>query len=217
MVARQVGLPDVRQGRARSKLRLAAPLRYLLIYHPEKTRYDLVAPVVGAALIVAFILLVRPAPPIFGDNGLLKFTRELLIMAVPFMVGALAAVAMGAPGPHLDRRPVGAELLLEGEVLSLRQFTCYLLGYLCFLGIVTLGAVVLAPLLRDQVITIFKAWPIGMKASWLLGVSVFALLLSSLTVTVLWALYFLTDVVNRGAAKVVAPPSAPSEPPDPSH
>ncbi len=64
--------------------------------------------------------------------GVLKFARDLLIMAVPFMIGALASVAMGSPGTHMDRRPVGAELVLDGEVLSLRQFVCYLLGYLSF-------------------------------------------------------------------------------------
>jgi len=29
------------------------------------------------------------------------------------MIGALAAVSMGAPGPNLDRRPIGAELWLD--------------------------------------------------------------------------------------------------------
>jgi hypothetical protein len=43
-------------------------------------------------------------------------------MAVPFMIGALASVAMGSPGLHLDKRPVGSDLLLDGEILTLRQF-----------------------------------------------------------------------------------------------
>jgi hypothetical protein len=62
---------------------------------------------------------VSPKPPLWGDPGLLRFARDLLIMAVPFMIGALAAVSMGAPGEHLDRRPLGVEIMLANDVLTL--------------------------------------------------------------------------------------------------
>ncbi len=142
-------------------------------------------------------MLVEPKPHIFGDTGLLKFTRDLLIMAVPFMVGALAAVAMGAPGAHLDRRPVGTELYLEGESLTLRRFVCYLLGYLSLIGLVTLIAACLADMLHDTVL--YWTRHIAEYRGWIRGIGVFFLsyLLSTLAVTVLWSLYFLTDVVNR--------------------
>src|SRR5580704_11067305 len=115
-------LKDVREGGRRSRLRLLAPLRYLGIRHTEKQRYDTFVPLVFALIGWCAYLLIRPQVPLFGDPGLLRFTRDLLIMAIPFMVGALAAVAMGAPGPQLDKRPVGSDLYLGDEALTLRQF-----------------------------------------------------------------------------------------------
>jgi hypothetical protein len=196
VATRDVRLLDVTERRV-SRLRLLAPLRYLAIHHPEKTTYDLIAPlgVTAASCIIYFALL--PHPPIFGEGGILRFTRDLLIMAVPFMVGALAAVAMGSPGAHLDRRPMGAELLLEGEVLTLRQFVCYLLGYLSFLSLVVLILSIAAAVVRDNVVQWLLVHPTFVEPVRFGGVLILAFLLSSLTVTVLWSLYFLTDIVNR--------------------
>ncbi len=115
------------QGDSPSRLRLLAPIRYLWIYHSEKSLYDIKLPVAIGVVAWASYSLITPKIPLFGDAGLLRFARDLLVMAVPFMIGALASVSMGAPGPSFDRRPPGAELLLDGEVLTLRQFLCYLL------------------------------------------------------------------------------------------
>jgi hypothetical protein len=175
---------------------LLAPLRYLAISHPEKAAYDRLYPALLALAGWVFYWLVTPKPKLFGQGGLLDLTWDLLVMAVPFMVGALAAVAMGSPGGHLDRRPRGVELFLHGKSLTLRQFVCYLLGYLSFLGLVTLGGVAAADLLHDTVI----AWAAPAQSArtviMLCGTLVLSGLLSALIVTVFWSLYFLTDVVN---------------------
>ena len=189
------GLTDVTHGKRRARLRLLAPVRYLAIHHPEKNLYDFVAPILMAVGFWLVFYVVYPRFAIFGDMGVLRFTRDLLIMAVPFMVGALATVSMGSPGTYLDRRPVGAELYLDGEVLTLRQFVCYLLGYMSFLGIVTLIACVAATLLHDAFL---KMVGHGLMHAFVLnaGAAALFLLLSALLVTVLWSLYFLTEVVN---------------------
>jgi hypothetical protein len=197
MGTRRVGLQDVSHGLPPARPRLTAPLRYLAIIGPEKAIYDFWVPAgLGICLWGAY-MLIEPKPPVFGDSGLLKFIRDLLIMAVPFMVGALAAVAMGAPGPQMDRRPVGTELYLDGEPLTLRRFVCYMLGYLSFLGIVTLIAAYGAEMLHRPILhwTEKSAY----LRVWMRGIGMFFLvyLVSSLTVTVFWSLYFLTDVVNR--------------------
>lgn len=196
-MAAPVRLRDVSHGRPPSRLRILAPLRYLGIKHPEKNRYDYVIPLVAGVMVWILYWCVEPKPPLFGDGGLLRFARDLLIMAVPFMVGALAAVAMGSPGQHMDNRPRGINLSLDGRALTLRQFVCYQLGYLSFLGLVTLAAVVFAGLMHDSVVS----WVSGLKTLSLLirllGTLGLSLLLSALTVTVLWSLYFLTDIVNR--------------------
>lgn len=197
MGTQEVELIDVHHGRPPSRKRLLAPLRYLEIRHPEKTHYDFIMPLIWAGLMMIGYWIMDPKPALFGETGLLKLVRDLLIMAVPFMVGALAAVSMGAPGPHLDRRLLGSEIRLDGEVLTSRQFVCYLLGYLCFLGIVVLIAAVLAAVLRDAVLQ----WTacslylrLGIRVA---GTAVLFIGLAALTVTVLWSLYFLSVVVNR--------------------
>lgn len=196
MGAREIELRDVHSGPPPSRKRLLAPLRYLVIYHPEKTHYDFIVPGIWAVVMMLGYWAMEPKPPLFGDAGLLKLVRDLLIMAVPFMVGALAAVAMGAPGQHLDRRLVGAEIRLDGEVLSTRQFVCYLLGYLCFLGVCVLIAAVVATVVRDAVVYWTMWHPHVRLAIRLAGTGVLFAGLSALTVTVLWSLYFLTVVVN---------------------
>jgi hypothetical protein len=96
MGTEQVGLRDVVERRNASSFRLLAPLRYLAIKNEEKHRYDIVIPVVvGLGGWLAY-MVISPKPPLFGEFGLLRFARDLLIMVVPFMVGALAAVSMGS-------------------------------------------------------------------------------------------------------------------------
>lgn len=196
MGTQQVGLRDVTHGAVPSRLRLLAPLRYLAIHHPEKAAYDFLYPAVAGIVMWLAYWFVSPKPKLFGADGLLGFTSNLLIMAVPFMVGALAAVAMGSPGGYLEKRPRGLELRLDGKSLTLRQFVCYLLGYLSFLGLITLGAVVGATLMHDTV----KEWtahsPPAHLIVMLIGTLCLSMLLSALTITVFWGLYFLTDVVN---------------------
>ncbi len=194
-----IGLQDIRQGLPRPRLRLLAPLRYLAIRNPEKTFYDVKLPLAIALVAWGGYMAMEPKLALFGTSGLLTFARDLLIMTVPFMVGALAAVAMGSPGQHLDRRPVGVELYLNGDLLTLRQFVCYLLGYLCFMGLITLGAVVAADLLRDAVLQWTVHVPLWREIVHAVGTLLLSVLLSSLTVTVFWSLYFLTDVVNNKA------------------
>jgi len=192
-----IELTEVHQGPPPSRKRLLAPLRYLAIRHPEKTYYDFVVPSVWALIAFVGYWLMEPKPLLFGEAGLLKLVRDLLIMAVPFMVGALAAVSMGSPGSHLDRRLVGSQLYLDGEILTARQFVCYLLGYLCFVGLLVLIASVVATLGRDAVLD----WTSGLVMVRLgvrvVGTALLFASLAALTVTVLWGLYFLTVVVNR--------------------
>jgi hypothetical protein len=175
---------------------LLAPLRYLSIGQREKTKYDVVLPLAVSVVAWGIYMAIEPKPALFGDSGLLRFVRDLLVMAVPFMVGALAAVSMGAPGPQLDRRPVGVELYLDGARLTLRQFLCYLLGYLSFLGLVTLGLAVFSQLMRDPVVSWMAGDLLLLKLVHAAGALALSVLVSSLTITVFWGLYFLTDVAN---------------------
>jgi|HubBroStandDraft_5_1064220.scaffolds.fasta_scaffold38607_2 hypothetical protein len=191
-------LRDVSYGARPSRLRLLAPLRYLAISSPEKTRYDFYYPLgFGVAAWIVYWAL-TPDIPLFGDGGLLRFARDLLIMAVPFLFSALAVVATGLPGPHFEERLRGVNLVMDGRPLTLRKFIAYLLGYLSFLGSVELGAVVLAQLVHSDVAkwaSVHGTWvKIAVEGT---GTLAFSILSSALVVTVLWSLYFLTDVANN--------------------
>lgn len=54
-------------------------------------------------------------------------------------------------------------------------------------------------LVHDNVSTWLALHPTFLMPVRAIGVATLAFLLSSLTITVLWSLYFLTDVVNRKA------------------
>jgi hypothetical protein len=99
MGTQQIKLRDIDYIGHVSRLRLLAPLRYLTIRHPEKHKYDVLIPTIAGLVAWGAYTLIHPKPPLFGEAGLLRFARDLLIMAVPFMVGALAAVSMGAGAP----------------------------------------------------------------------------------------------------------------------
>ncbi len=172
-------------------------MRYLSIRHREKRRYDLLIPIIVGVCGWAIYMVISPKPLLWGEAGLLRFARDLLIMAVPFMIGALAAVSMGAPGEHMDRRPLGAEIMLGSDVLTLRQFLCYLLGYLSFLGMVTLIAVVGAELFHHSALVRTEDSPDVRFFVHAAGTLTLSMMLSFLSVTVLWGLYFLTDVANQ--------------------
>lgn len=189
-------LRDVSYGLRPSGLRLLAPLRYLAIKNAEKSRYDFLYPCLIGFAVWGCYWVLTPDVPIFGDGGLLRFGRDLLIMTVPFLFGALAVVATGLPGKHFDERLKGVNLVLDGKSLTLRQFVAYLLGYLSFLGLVTLGSIVVAGLVHNDVVRWIGTNAHAKLAVEMIGSLVLSMLLSALTVTVFWSLYFLTDVVN---------------------
>lgn len=190
-------LSDVSYGVRPSRLRLLAPLRYLTIKNAEKSRYDIAYPVAFGVLTWGCYWLFTPDVQLFGDGGLLRFGRDLLIMAVPFLFGALAVVATGLPGDHFDERLKGVNLILDGRPLTLRRFVAYLLGYLSFLSMFTLVVIVLAGLVHTDVARWASAMPYVKFGIELAGTLFLSLLISALSITVLWSLYFLTDVVNN--------------------
>ena len=197
MGTREIELRDIQGGGRRSRLRLLAPLRYLSIVAPEKDFYDRWLPLLAGVGGWLIYNLLDPKPAIFGPSGLLSVVQNFLLLAVPFLIGSLGAVAMGSPGQHLDRRAVGVGILLDGEILTLRQFVSYLLGYLCFVGLVTFIVVTVAILVQPAVAKLL------VTAGWLTvaieqaGIAVMLTVFSAFAITVFWALYFLTDIVNR--------------------
>ena len=86
---------------------------------------------------------------------------------------------MGSPGLHLDKRPVGSDLLLDGEILTLRQFVCYLLGYLSFVSLVVLLLAIGVALVHDNVASWLASHPSFVMPVRVVGVATLSFLLSS--------------------------------------
>lgn len=192
---------DIRTSGPRPRARLLAPLRYLKITAPEKRFYDRILPaLVGGVLWVGFNLL-NPRPSLMeAPGGLVPTIQGFLTIAVPFLIGALASVAMGLPGSHLDRRAPGVPILLDGEVLTLRQFVCYLLGYLSFLGVTLLVTTMAVQLVQPTIQRMLTEGTVAYQAIYQVGVGALMMSGSLFVITIFWALYFLTDIVNRHAS-----------------
>jgi hypothetical protein len=65
------------------------------------------------------------------------------------------------------------------------------------LSLITLILVVAADLMREAVLEWTSHAPMLRAVAWTIGTAILSLLLSFLTVTVFWSLYFLTDVANQ--------------------
>jgi hypothetical protein len=196
----QVGLRDVEHTTKPRRLRLLAPLRYLAIIAPEKKFYDVQLPLtVGLTVSILFYVL-EPRPSILGTNdvdGVAQMMQGFLMMAVPFLIGALATVALASEGKHLDSRAIGSGIFLDGNYLSLRQFVCYLLGYLCFIGLSMFIALTLVVVSAPSFVAIGSHYPVVVWVVERLATTVFFVACSAFAITVFWALYFLTEVVSR--------------------
>jgi hypothetical protein len=87
--------------------------------------------------------------------------------------------------------------MLDGRPLTMRQFVCYLLGYLAFLCLFALIGAVAAQLIHNDVMSILSQHMALKLYVFKIGTFLIFLLLNYILITTLWALYFLTDVVNR--------------------
>lgn len=197
MAKKQVGLRDIEINETPRRLRLLAPLRYLAIQAPERQFYDFVLPaIVGTGATVLFCFL-DPKPKFFGDDGLVVLIQGFLMMAVPFLIGSLAAVALASDSENLDRRLTGVGVILDGAYLTLRQFMTYLLGYLSFFGLSLFIGMTIAIMVEPSISKLISGsetivWWVQQLASYL-----FFVLCSAFAITIFWSLYFLTEVVAR--------------------
>lgn len=190
-------LRDVVQTRRPNRWRLLAPLRYLAISAYDKRKYDLVFPLCGGVGLWLGYNCLSPQPALLGANSILASVQTFLVLAVPFLIGALASVAMGSPGDRIDKRVYGTGVVLDGRTLSLRQFVCYLLGYLSFLGLTAFVLITIASFVAPSLIRMLtEATYLSIIFKQIFAATMF-ILFSAFTTTVFWALYFLTDVVNR--------------------
>ncbi|QNQ62424.1 hypothetical protein IB024_01295 [Brucella sp. 6810] len=134
-----------------------------------------------------------------GKAGKAERATDKLQASVEKMQRSALALrgAMGTPGERIDKRVYGTGVVLDGRSLSLRQFVCYLLGYLSFLGLIAFILITTAFFVAPSLTKMFSEATILYVLLRQFFAATMFILFSAFTTTVFWALYFLTDVVNR--------------------
>ena len=125
---------------------LLIPFSYLEVKHPLKRVVDISFPVLGA-LTSGVWLFAWVKFNLFGQAGLLIGTNGLLQILSGFFITSLAAVAtFNGTIYRIDEPLEGERAILRGDVLTRRQFLCFLFSYLAFTSLLLYlsGAVAMA-------------------------------------------------------------------------
>lgn len=181
--------------------RVLVPLRYLLIDHPEKWKFDLLLPACFALVFCLPLLSAEFRAGAVDSFDVLGKISNFLGVLVGFFIAALAAVAtfgkreMDDPMPgevRLEHR-VNAETYFEE--LSRRRFLSFLFGYLAFSAL-ALFLVSYIYLVADRYFFVgsLKCWrEYVFSGFWI----VFMFALSNLLSNTLLGLFYLTDRIHR--------------------
>jgi hypothetical protein len=128
---------------------ILTPLRYLKIQQgistlKSKVVYDWIFPVILALATTWLFAVYASGDPLFSERGVIGGFQKLLELLVPFYIAALAAVStFNREGLDDKMKGVPATLSLQSrhaekgevQILTRRQFICYLFGYLAFLSL----------------------------------------------------------------------------------
>lgn len=188
---------------------LSRGLAYRAIKHPEMHWYTRTLPLAFAVLGSAAIFLLPSPPALLGKDGLIAGSLSVLSTLPGFYFAGLAAVAT-FNGLNMDRAmpsPAPTAMVRTGPVstkidLSRRQFLSYLFSYLVLLS---LGLCVASLVLAAATPTLIsvKAHLIISGAGWAwnlartVGVVTYIGIASSILVTTLHGMFFLTERIHQ--------------------
>lgn len=115
---------------------LLTPLLYLKISHSFKNKVDLIFLFVSLLFSFGFVFFC-PKINLFGSSGFVPSLNSFMGSLSGFFITGLAAVATFQGGIYNIDKPFNKEsAFMRGNVLSRRQFLCYLFGYLAFSSII---------------------------------------------------------------------------------
>lgn len=179
---------------------------YRRIKHPQMRFYVWYAPL-GCAALCLLALIVSPSrPTLAGASGILASVVEVLAILPGFFIAALSAVAvfsndyidreLPAPTPTIPTKIKGNIQPLD---LSRRMFLLYLLSYLTVLSLLLLvfsavGAKVFDPVYIAKDTAFLPE--ILRSSSYFLTAAVFFYFCSSMIVSTLHAVFFLSERVH---------------------
>ncbi len=189
---------------------LCRGLAYRRIEHPEMGLYTTKLPVIIYLVIMTLYLLLPIQPTWIGKDGVLNGLLGIFATLPGFYFAGLAAVAtfgstkmdteMPEPTPKIDIRIMGNPLPVP---LSKRQFLAYLFSYLVVLSFGVCFSILGLNALVDN-ITILKSAVLALQGGfWLweiakfIVISFIVLASSSMAVTTLHGIYFLTEKMHN--------------------
>ncbi|PZU21963.1 MAG: hypothetical protein DI589_13800 [Shinella sp.] len=187
--------------------RLFVPLKYLLIRHPEKAKFDVVFPIFFACAFLLPTLSADFRQAAVTSIDLLGRSSDLLSILTGFFVAALAAVATFGGDEMNETMPGHPPVTLpdpirpgEPEKLSRRRFLSFLFGYLAFLSLALylVGFVYFGL----QTYVIAKYAPDWVTFSFVVFWGIYGVALGNLLANTLLGLFYLTDRIHRPNKKI---------------
>ncbi|WP_243359343.1 hypothetical protein [Fundidesulfovibrio terrae] len=181
--------------------RLFRVVDYLRVTHESKYKYDFVAPLVLAIVMVALYVILPAKPKLVGADGLIVKINGLLQILPGFYIAALAAISTFNKS-NMDEPMTGTPPRLvthyrnKPEQLSRRRFLCLMFGYLSALSIIICGLSSVVDvgvnnlkifILDENVFAYVK----------LVFMFIFSFMISNLFVTTFLGLYYLSDRIHR--------------------
>lgn len=183
---------------------------YRRIRHADMSIYATILPLILTIVALAFFAMLPVSPTLLGSAGLFNSTLGVISTLPGFYFAGLAAVAtfgaptmdaqMPAPAPEVDVMVGGAPVATK---LTRRLFLSYLFSYLVLLSFLMCVLIVLlnaaTPSIELLKASVLEAsygahiWSV-IKYGALTGMM---LLLSSMIVTTLHGLYFLTERIHQ--------------------
>jgi len=185
-------------------------LAYRQISHVEMRKYTVILPIIIASIVVLIYLILPIRPHLLGKDGALLVLLSVLSTLPGFYLAGLAAVAtfgndsmdreLPKPTPSIQILTSGASVTV---LLTKRQFLSYLFSYLVVISLVGCAVIFFLQLFYPST-GLLKAWldtRLFGDVYWLLTkTAVFAavcLLMSSLIVTTLHGIFFLTEKIHQ--------------------
>lgn len=195
--------------------KLFIPLNYLKIGHKQKLMLDLYLPVLCAAIVCGFYFALPVSFDVLGKNGLFENLNKSLQVMSGFYIAALGAIAT-FPNKNMDCFMDGGGIFLNKKELTRRQFLSYLFGYLAFLGFAVLMFSNLFSLLEPSITachsanfksdsfiscSLFTSLDANIIA--ILAIFLYILAYTSIVLTTLLGVYYLTYKIHQNKAKFV--------------
>lgn len=182
---------------------LLRTLNYLRVRHQFYFRYNILYPMICAAVTLLALKALSPEP-FFSANGIASRFSTFFAITTPFYIAALAAIST-FPGPKFFDEPFKMSrpttIVIAGDLgapetveVTQRHFLCLLYGYCCILSFLLFLVAVVAPVVAPGLSAIFGAT--SQLGSYILSF-IFLFFVFQSFILLLLGIYFLSDRIHR--------------------